>query len=329
MMQKTIIITGAHGFLGRHIARRAAQAGYTVYGLGHGAWLQEEWTLWGLTGWHRSGVTCEALLELAVEPEAIIHCAGSGSVPFSLANPWEDLQRTVSTTASVLEFIRKKAPLSRLVYPSSAGVYGAVKEVPIREEISPAPISPYGAHKLMAENLIASYARNFGVKAATIRYFSIFGTGLRKQFLWDACGKLSRNEVTFSGTGQEVRDWLYVEDAASLAMTALDHASADCPIVNGGTGQGTSVAELLHHLAQCLGQPDIKPAFSNVLRAGDPARYIADVTKALSWGWKPEKHLAERVAEYVDWWLREMGLPKAKGDIVASKTAETKSRSIG
>ena len=309
---KAIIVTGAHGFLGRHVARRAAASGYEVYGIGHGAWLKEEWQLWGLSQWHRADVTLEALREFAIRPEAIVHCAGSGSVGFSLSNPMQDLQRTVFTTAEILEFIRLESSLTKVVYPSSAGVYGAAKEIPIRETAATVPISPYGAHKLMAEQIIRSYARNFGVKAAIIRFFSIFGTGLRKQFLWDACGKLSRGDFRFDGTGEEVRDWLYVEDAASLVIAALDQANSDCVIVNGGTGVGTKVAELLSELAGCLGLDGMRPVFTNARRAGDPARYVAENSRAQSWGWSPEKDLKIRVSEYADWWLSEMGLPKGE-----------------
>ena len=326
-MNKPLIVTGAHGFLGRHVARRAAEAGYNVYGVGHGAWLREEWELWGLSSWHRDDVTLETLRGLSIEPLAIVHCAGSGSVAFSLANPIQDLQRTVFTTAEVLEFIRKHSPSTKLIYPSSAGVYGAVEEVPIREEAVPAPISPYGAHKLMAEQIIGSYARSFGVNSAVIRFFSIFGTGLRKQFLWDACRKLSQRDFTFAGTGHEVRDWLYVEDASSLAITALDHASAGCPVVNGGTGRGTKVAELLGQLAEHLGFSEMKPEFTNVTRAGDPARYIAETSKAIAWGWSPEKDLSSRVAEYVDWWLSEMGFAKARAAATNSATMTDRPRS--
>jgi UDP-glucose 4-epimerase len=312
MRRKIILVTGAHGFLGRHVARCAAQRGYTIHGIGHGAWQREEWALWGLSEWHRSDVTLGALRQFADMPEAILHCAGSGSVPFSFADPWADMERSVVTTASVLEFIRTVTPSTRLVFPSSAGVYGIAEKFPISEESSLAPISPYGTHKRIAEELIASYSRSFGVRAAIVRFFSIFGAGLRKQFLWDACGKLFRDDLVFMGTGNEVRDWIYVEDAASLVAKALDNACSSCPLVNGGTGEGVSVGELLMHLAQCLGLNGVKPQFTGVTRAGDPVCYIAEIAKARAWGWEPEKHWKERVAEYADWWRIETGLhPKA------------------
>lgn len=302
------MVTGAHGFLGRHVARCAAQQGYTVIGIGHGGWQREEWSLWGLSQWYRCDVSLDTLNLHAQSPEAILHCAGSGSVPFSLTDPWEDMQRTVLTTASVLEFIRKYSPATRLVYPSSAGVYGVAKHFPISEDSPTEPISPYGTHKRMAEELIVSHARNFSLHASIVRFFSIFGVGLRKQFLWDACGKISRNDLIFAGTGNEIRDWLHVDDAASLLVAGIRFASTQCPIVNGGTGVGTSVRDLLSHLASGLGLQKGGTSFTGASRAGDPVCYIADIARARAWGWEPSKHWMERVDEYVLWWRNEMGL---------------------
>lgn len=307
-MQETILVTGAHGFLGRHVARCAAEQGYTVVGIGHGNWQREEWSLWGLSQWHRGDVSLDSLCQYVGSPEAILHCAGSGSVPFSLADPWEDMQRTVLTTASVLEFIRKRSPTTRLVYPSSAGVYGIASRFPISEDMPCEPISPYGTHKRMAEELIASRARSFSLQASVIRYFSIFGVGLRKQFLWDACGKIARNDLIFTGTGDEVRDWLHVDDAALLLVTGIRFASTECPVVNGGTGVGTSVRDLLRHLAGGLGLREVNPSFNGASRIGDPTCYIADIERARAWGWEPSRNWMERVDEYVLWWQNETGL---------------------
>ena len=77
----------------------------------------------------------------------------------------------------------------------------------------------------------------------------MYGCGLRKQLLWDACGKFAKKEDVFMGTGDEVRDWLHVEDAAELLLAAASHASAECPTVNGDCAEGVSVREFLNILA--------------------------------------------------------------------------------
>ncbi|HEY3280929.1 MAG TPA: NAD-dependent epimerase/dehydratase family protein [Armatimonadota bacterium] len=303
-MLEAVLVTGAHGFLGRHVARLFALQGHAVAGIGHGEWPPEEWSRWGLSEWHTSAVTIDALRQHAGAPSVIVHCAGSGSVPLSLVSPWEDFQRTVATTADVLEYVRVYSPATRVVYPSSASVYGVAKTFPIGEGSRLAPISPYGVHKLMAEQLVQSYGRQFQLPGAIVRFFSVYGCGLEKQLLWDACRKLAAGDCVFMGTGDEVRDWLYVGDAATLLLAAAANAAPRCPIANGGTGEGVSVRELLLQVSHSLNPNSSEPEFSGASRTGDPSRYIADISKATDWGWKPEKHWRDGVAEYVAWWQR-------------------------
>ena len=306
MMDKTIVVTGAYGFIGRHVARLFAQNGHTVLGIGHGEWARQEWELWGLSGWHQADITLATLQQCTGHPSAIIHCAGSGSVPFSIQYPLADFERTVVTTAHVLEYVRLYAPSCSVVYPSSASVYGKVDTVPIREDNRVAPISQYGVHKLMAEQMVASYARQFGTFASIVRLFSVYGSELRKQLLWDACRKLTASDNSFGGTGEEVRDWLHVEDAARLLNTALEHASAECPIVNGGSGVGVKVRDFLNQVSRSLSVDCAEPSFSGGHRPGDPDRYIADIGRAQQWGWNASKKWNQGVAEYVSWWHREL-----------------------
>jgi UDP-glucose 4-epimerase len=299
-----VLVTGANGFLGRHVARAFAVQGHTVLGIGHGNWLQKEWELWGLSGWYSADITLQALKEHAKEPALIVHCAGSGSVAFSIDDPLSDFERTVETTAHVLEYVRTSAPSCCVVYPSSASVYGTVTTVPIPEDCPAVPISQYGTHKLMAEQMVTSYSRQFGTSTAIVRFFSVYGCGLRKQLLWDACRKFANNDTTFMGTGNEVRDWLHVEDAAALLITAAKHASPACPTVNGGSGQGVTVRDVLLRLGSCLLQAEVSPTFSGAQRTGDPVRYIADTEQSKAWGWLPTRQWAEGVEEYAHWWKR-------------------------
>jgi UDP-glucose 4-epimerase len=245
----------------------------------------------------------------AEKPHAMLHFAGSGSVGFSLANPLEDFERTVRSTAHVLEYVRKYSPDTRVIYASSASVYGAVKKLPISETSPRSPISPYGAHKAMAEQLIELYARQFQVSAAVVRFFSVYGTGLRKQLLWDGCRKLADGGMTFMGTGREVRDWLHVEDAARLMVMAADKATAGCPIVNGGTGSGVSVREILTELAVNLGSLPAGVRFSGAERVGDPPAFVADIARAGRWGWRPLVPWRNGVAAYAKWW-KEAEIPE-------------------
>jgi UDP-glucose 4-epimerase len=300
-----VVVTGANGFLGRHAARLFARKGHTVLGIGHGEWSREEWESWGLSEWRQADITLSTLQQFAEHPSVIVHCAGGGSVSFSAENPLGDFERTVVTTAHVLEYVRWHAPSCSVVYPSSASVYGTVENMPIREDCRVSPISQYGVHKLMAEHIVASYARQFGTSASIVRLFSVYGSGLRKQLLWDACCKFANRDSDFMGTGEEVRDWLHVEDAAELLLAAADHASAQCPTVNGGNGEGIKVREVLRHLGRSFLQGELTPRFTGKQRTGDPSRYVADIESAKAWGWLPKRGWQDGVSEYAAWWQRQ------------------------
>ena len=250
---------------------------------------------------HAADVNLETLLVYSGEPRSVVHCAGSGSVGFSVSHPFQDYQRTVATALAVLEYARVHAGGTRLVLPSSAAVYGLAECLPISVCDKLAPISPYGVHKRIAEDLFCSYGRHFGIACALVRLFSVYGIGLRKQFLWDACAKISVGDLTFSGTGKETRDFLHVEDAAELLILAGEHASPECPTVNGGAGAAVSIAEMASGIATALGCVD-RPRFSGGPRAGDPFHYQADITEAMAWGWKPKRLWREEIRTYAQWY---------------------------
>lgn len=297
---KTALVTGAYGFIGRYVARQLARDGYRVIGLGHGTWAREEWKMWGIAEWHVSDVTLETLVIYAGEPDVIVHCAGSGSVGFSMTHPYQDFQRTVVTSVAVLEFARLYAPQARVAYPSSASVYGKVQKLPIAETDPLSPTSPYGVHKCLVEDLCESYARHFSISVAVVRLFSVYGVGLRKQLLWDASQNIMHGENSFFGTGEEVRDWLHVEDAAGLLITAAGYASTGCPIVNGGLGVGVTVREILTELFACFDRADA-PNFTGAPRRGDPAGYEADISLARAWRWQPKVERSRGLREYAAW----------------------------
>lgn len=296
------MITGARGFLGRHTARVASLRGDFVIGIGHGDWRPAEWKSWGLGIWYSSEITVETLATYARRPYAILHCAGGAAVAPSISNPVQDFYRTVLTTSSILEYARRYSPTTRVVYPSSAAVYGVAATFPVAEQCPRAPISPYGVHKAMAEQLIELYARQFQVTASIVRLFSLYGAGLRKQLLWDACRKLTAGDSIFTGTGREIRDWLHVKDAVRLMLRAVDHADHTCPTVNGGSGIGVRVKDILSHLSDTLNPNLARPQFSGVARAGDPTAFVADINAAAQWGWQPSIAWRDGLAEYTAWW---------------------------
>jgi len=290
------------------VALALAKRKWRVAGIGHGQWCVTEQEAWGVSSWVQGDVNLERLRALNIQPALIVHCAGSGAVGASIAAPYTDFQRTVASTAAVLEYQRAHCAEAALIYPSSAAVYGVADRLPMSENDPLYPTSPYGVHKKIAEQLVAEHAKLFGLKAAVVRLFSIYGEGFRKQLLWDACHRISTNDGSvFFGTGEETRDWLHATDAAALLAQAAEYASPDCPIVNGGSGHAIPVRDVLGELFRLMGRVD-KPEFCGSQRPGDPLHYHAEVFRAKAWGWRPTVEWEDGMARYVSWFKHEHGL---------------------
>ena len=145
------------------------------------------------------------------------------------------------------------------------------------------------------------YAHHFQIPVAIVRFFSLYGPNLRKQLLWDACLKIDNGDFHFYGSGKEIRDWLHVKDAALLFLALTSHASSLAPIVNGGTGIGTPVNEIVNEIKKIIGKTGVCQ-FSQEPNPGDPLGYIADIRTTISFGWKPTISLREGITEYVQWY---------------------------
>lgn len=305
---KTVLITGAHGFLGRYCAAEFSRHGYQVTGLGHGAWDAVEAAAAGVDLWLAGDITLSALAALPCCPDVIVHAAGSGSVTYSLAHPREDFERSVDTTAALLEYARLASRPPRLVLLSSAAVYGCSEVSPLSIDTPTNPTSPYGVHKSMAEQLCVSYGEHFGAPSSVIRFFSVYGEGLKKQLLWEACRRMSvaasGTTLEFFGSGSETRDWLHACDAARLVRLVAEHSRSGL-VVNGGVGAAVSVRDILEPLAAAMEWRGAI-SFNGMVRPGDPEHLCADISDAMKLGWSPAVTLSDGLARYAAWFRGQL-----------------------
>jgi UDP-glucose 4-epimerase len=302
----TVWITGASGFIGRYLARELANGGHAVHGIGHGALADFEKHRLGLKTWLNGEIDAPNLNTLAAAhglPSKIFHLAGGSSVGLSIELPFEDFSRTAASTARLLEWLRGAAPDCRLIVASSAAVYGAQYRGPIPENAAPAPMSPYGEHKLMMEQLCRSYAITFGLRSTVVRLFSVYGPHLRKQLLWDICSRLQQDQQTLvlGGTGAETRDWTDVRDVVRLLVKIGELPQQEAfRVINGGSGRATSVAEIANMLVKNWTR-DVPVRYSGAVRAGDPFSLLADDAglRRLPFDWRIS--IEQGIVDYVTW----------------------------
>jgi UDP-glucose 4-epimerase len=306
MNDLSVWITGARGFIGRHLARLLAERGHEVCGLGHGLWAEAEARGGGIVRWRNGVGRFDNLEAYARErpraPDVIFHLAGGASVGAAISGPLEDFDRTVQSTAELLEWVRQESPKTRVIAISSAAVYGAAGAGQLSEQTPCQPCSPYGFHKLMAEQLCRSYRESYGVRASAARLFSVYGPGLKKQLLWDLCTRLAAGEagVQLGGSGAELRDWTDVRDVVR-ALALMAECAADLPSpLNVGSGAGTPVRRIAELI--CAAWPDAaRVSFSGRSRPGDPFSLVADATRLAALGFDWTISVDTGIGDYVRW----------------------------
>lgn len=295
-----ILITGGAGFIGSHVVDLAVEAGHDVVvvddlSTGKVQNLRDDVTF------YQEDVADHILQKIFEKerPEGVIHLAAQISVAKSVEDPLLDLRSNLQGSVNILENCRRYQ-VGKVVFSSSAAVYGEPNYVPLDEEHPLHPMSPYGMTKATAESYFRLYYNYYGIEYAILRYSNVYGP---RQ---DACGEggvvsifINRllNDMTpvVYGEGTQTRDFIYVEDVARANIAALTRG---CGVFNVSCNGETSVNELLSAISKILGSQSA-PVYAQA-RKGDIARSILDNSKAKeSLKWTPQVGLEEGLIETV------------------------------
>ena len=322
----TILVTGGAGYIGSHMVLALVELGEQVVvldNLSTGAW----WAVAPEAKLIEGDIGDEALLDRVMGEhhfDAVVHFAGSIVVPDSVHDPLGYyLNNTVKSRMLMACAVKAKIP--RFIFSSTAAVYGNPLAQPIFEDAEPAPISPYGASKLMTEWMLRDSHAAYGMQYLALRYFNVAGadpkgrigqstpraTHLIKVACQTALGQRAQIEVfgtdypTADGTC--LRDYIHVSDLIAAHVDALSHLrrGGESGIFNCGYGKGYSVLEVLKSVERVNGAA--LPVKLGPRRDGDPAAIVAGANRVRDiLGWKPQYENLDFIVETALNWERKL-----------------------
>jgi UDP-glucose 4-epimerase len=294
-MSARALVTGANGFIGRNLVAHLIAAGWTVLavdkvpceGLG-----TESLTL--------DVVTPGALAPHLDDRTVLFHLAASADIRTSVVDPRIDFTNNVRGLFETLESARERG--SRVVFASTASVFNAANDLPWTETGLPRPMSPYAAGKLAGEAYCYAYHRCYGVDVRVARMFNVYGIGMVRFAIHDLIRKIQANPVRLEilGDGNQVRDFLYVEDAArGLCTIATDGTAGED--YNLASGVPVRLLDLARTIATLMGHPSIMLAPTGRSFPGDTPKWYADISKIRRIGWTPRVPLEEGLCRTIEW----------------------------
>lgn len=237
--------------------------------------------------------------------DVIFHLAANAYVPPSVEKPEWDYQINLDGSFRLLEQLRREKWPGVFIYASSAAVYGNPQRLPIQEGDITVPISPYGVGKLASERYIAVFAQLYGLRAASLRLFSVYGPRQRKQVVYEMIRKMIQDPtvVTIFGDGTQVRDFNYVEDTALAMIVTAEKAPLCGEVYNLASGRECTIRLLVETLVKIL---NIEPklVFSGSVRPGDPDKWSVDISLLKSLGYQPQVSLEDGLCKTVEWFQR-------------------------
>jgi UDP-glucose 4-epimerase len=308
-MNKVLVIGGA-GYIGSHVAYELLNEGYSVR-------IYDDFS----NGLHRRVdgkfrdvvegdiLDREKLIEAMHGIDAVIHLAAKKAVGESVTNPLKYYENNVGGTLNILAAMLVKK-VKTIVFSSSAAVYSPNDKDAVEESDATAPLSPYGATKLLSEQLITSVGEAEKISHISLRYFNVAGSAIPEfgdnskdnlvPKVFSALKSGNRPEIYGSSyptpDGTCIRDYIHVQDLAKAHIAALKRCESGftSAIYNVGSGRGYSVKEMMAQISETLGR-DINPQESPA-RVGDSPKLIASIEKIESeLGWHPVATLKEMI----------------------------------
>jgi len=326
-----ILVTGGAGFIGSHVADALMQKGYRVSvldNLSTGFITNlERWTNHPRFQFVQADITRDlgdALARLALRfgrIERIAHFAAQTAVPLSIEDPVSDINANLAGTTRILEYARHNN-VAKVLFASSAAVFGDEAAVPLSEDTSVRPASPYGINKLTGELYLDYYARLYGLNFTALRFMNVYGprqdpkgwySGVISIFMDRA---LANQPITIFGDGQQTRDFVYIGDTVNAALRALLTDAGNNSVINIGTGVAVSIDTLTQAILELTNSTST--VRYEAARAGDIRHSYTSIEKArVLLDFAPRTDLRAGLNETLTWMRENTGRPRLRSGSAA------------
>ncbi|MSU55010.1 MAG: NAD-dependent epimerase/dehydratase family protein [Candidatus Taylorbacteria bacterium] len=306
---KIIVVTGGAGFIGSNTVELLCDLGFHVRVIDDLSFGYRDFVDPRAEFTQASIGDREKVLKILNGADAVIHFAASSIIKFSIENPAFYIQNNILNGTVLLEAMRETG-VKKIIFSSSASVYGEPDRVPIQEGDSKRPLQPYGATKLAFEAILSAYYNSYGIESVSLRYFNAYGPrdeqkpATRAVPMWIK-EILSGETVKTYWKGSQRRDYVFVKDIAKAHVDVLDLKG--CHVFNIGSGEGVLMKDILSEIISLTGKsPTVEDQGE---RMGDPKILVADISsikKAV--GWQPKFNLHDGLLETVSYYKKRLNL---------------------
>lgn len=300
------LVTGGAGFIGSHVVEHLVDRGWVVTVVDDLSTGRVEHLDRVRTRIEFDERPLAALLDAPstlLAHDVVFHLAANAYIPPSVEDPAFDYALNLDTTFRLLEVLRRADAPPRLVFTSSAAVYGDPQQLPIHEADPTVPISPYGVGKLAAERYVTVFSHLYDLTASSVRLFSVYGPRQRKQVVYDLIDRLAREPARLEviGDGTQERDFVFAGDVAAAIVLVGSNAPGRGEVYNVASGSSCSIADLAASVCHAM-QLDPDLTYTGSVRPGDAQRWSVDIAALRSLGYRPHTSLPDGIAATWDWY---------------------------
>jgi UDP-glucose 4-epimerase len=300
------LVTGGAGFIGSHLVDALVDAGANVTAIDN----LKKGRLENIAGskdhinFRKIDVRdYNRVKEVVKDQQIIFHLAANASVPTSVSDYCYDFETNAMGTFNILRAAIENK-VKKVIFTSSAAVYGEPVYVPTDESHALNPVSPYGSTKMTGEAIGLAYGRTFGIDFTTVRVFNNYGPRQTHYVIYDLLEKLWKDSARLEvlGDGTQVRDYCYVADGVRALLLIAEKDCSRGQVYNLAGGNPIQIRDLVKLIIDVLGLKRVRVEYTGYSWKGDINRLIADITKIRELGFEPEINLRDGIIKMVKWY---------------------------